>query len=575
MFARQGRQGQGHLDHRINGYQCREDLRETSLRHCYPDSPKIVLRESNSSCSFGASGGNNEAVAICAVPGYVGCYNNEEMDSINRDSMTLPSMTINACRRHCRNLIYRYAMLQHGDTCFCAGVVPKNRLGDTLCGIECSGDGQQVCGDKTAFSVLDVTIGVCNDPLNKADVYYFGDMFSAFECDQGMKPVNATAIQCVMGTSTNEFIWNGATIRECKGHKEKDDDGDSPEIIEEVDDGYSPEIIETVNVGECDSHDSSKRLGIIIGVFLCLNLVLIVLAIFIWQWKKYIKHSPAYQGTIILERQNTCCIGRDILNMLNRFGQFLVKRFQNEPNADDVQINEDTEDQNLTCLTPETICSVENKGTNTEEMSSLAIENEHLLENTSQKIPDEPSRKSKNPDETSNQSKGEINGIKGNKTVPTTIKTGSVENSPVASTSNAIKTDEMKIEKRNALNNSNNSITEMESLSERSESPGSTNYDRRKKETNDSEHANRIDNPSKLAKDIENIATLGHDGNKEVPPEDSAAGDDKNNGTSTPTSDVNQPDDLKENDIDETNSKEEQESWTEFVLSFLPGWSQV
>ncbi|XP_072047776.1 uncharacterized protein [Amphiura filiformis] len=229
MFARQGGQGQGNLGHSISGYQCREDLREKSLRYCYPDSPKQDLRESNSSCSFGTSGGNNEAVAICAVPGYVGCYNKEQTDSADIGNITSPSMTINVCRHHCRDLIYKYAILLNGDTCFCASVVPRNRLGDSLCSTECSGNGDQVCGDKTTFSVYDVTIGVCADPLNKTDdVYYFGDIFSAFDCGNGMEPVNTTIIQCVMGTNGNECMWNDTSTPECK---DKVNDGDNNTIF--------------------------------------------------------------------------------------------------------------------------------------------------------------------------------------------------------------------------------------------------------------------------------------------------------------------------------------------------------
>ncbi|XP_072047975.1 uncharacterized protein [Amphiura filiformis] len=230
MFARQGGYGYGIKDTFINGYNCKEDLSETSLQYCYPDTPKPVQNESDASCSFGTFGGNNEAVAICAVPGYVGCYN-REMDHMDIESITLPSMTINVCRRHCRKLVYRYALLQNGDTCLCAGVVPRHRLGDTSCKTQCSGDDNAVCGDKVTLSVYDVTIGVCSDPLNKTDVYYFGDIIRTFECRQGMERVNTSAIQCVIGTSVNGYGWNDTSIPDCK---EKAGKGDGANIEKEI-----------------------------------------------------------------------------------------------------------------------------------------------------------------------------------------------------------------------------------------------------------------------------------------------------------------------------------------------------
>ncbi|XP_072047042.1 uncharacterized protein [Amphiura filiformis] len=216
MFARQGGQGQGTREHVINGYQCREDLRERSLHNCYPDHPKLRVRDdSNSSCGTGHSSVSNEAVTICAVPGYVGCYD-EDVISTNLETLTLSNMTINACRRYCRKHIYLYAFLHKGDSCVCGSLVPDIRLGDIACSIECSGDANQVCGNKAASSVYDVTVGTCTDPSKRTDdVYYFGEIY-AIQCDQGMEPVNGTAIQCVLKTFANKFVWNDTRIPACK-----------------------------------------------------------------------------------------------------------------------------------------------------------------------------------------------------------------------------------------------------------------------------------------------------------------------------------------------------------------------
>ena len=64
-----------------------------------------------------------------------------------------------------------------------------------------------------------VTNGTCpQPPLAKGDdVYYFGETFDAFECDNGMELINASTIQCIIGSSMDTFIWNDTRIPECKG----------------------------------------------------------------------------------------------------------------------------------------------------------------------------------------------------------------------------------------------------------------------------------------------------------------------------------------------------------------------
>ena len=61
-----------------------------------------------------------------------------------------------------------------------------------------------------------VTKGFCNDPLNKTDIYFFGEIFNSFECAPGKELANIKSIQCVTGNSANEVMWNDTSLPECK-----------------------------------------------------------------------------------------------------------------------------------------------------------------------------------------------------------------------------------------------------------------------------------------------------------------------------------------------------------------------
>ena len=64
-------------------------------------------------------------------------------------------MTINLCRHHCRDRVKQYAFLNNGNTCFCGTAIPRIPASDMNCGIECTGDSRQVCGDDETSSVYD------------------------------------------------------------------------------------------------------------------------------------------------------------------------------------------------------------------------------------------------------------------------------------------------------------------------------------------------------------------------------------------------------------------------------------
>ena len=64
-------------------------------------------------------------------------------------------MTINNCRRQCKQCTHLYSFLTRGNTCFCGDLRPANALEDEECNIQCSGDSNQVCGARDKVSVYD------------------------------------------------------------------------------------------------------------------------------------------------------------------------------------------------------------------------------------------------------------------------------------------------------------------------------------------------------------------------------------------------------------------------------------
>ena len=63
-----------------------------------------------------------------------------------------------------------------------------------------------------------VNEGICVDPLNGSDVYYYGDIFSNFNCTSGKVMTGVKAIQCVKGVTNHDMIWN-ASFPYCTGEK--------------------------------------------------------------------------------------------------------------------------------------------------------------------------------------------------------------------------------------------------------------------------------------------------------------------------------------------------------------------
>ncbi|XP_072016829.1 uncharacterized protein [Amphiura filiformis] len=191
-------------------YRCKID--STALYNCVHDKPKTGL------CAV-----NSYVQAVCAVPGYVGCFrrNNIDMNVLNIDSsqnMT-SRLCINLCQKEYGTL--RYAGLVDGNICKCLDEdFLKNTPDmseDINCDVPCSGDENDVCGGASNwYSVYDVTLGVCEDPgvpnngsvrNNVTRTFQFGSIVS-FICDTGFILVGSPSIQCILGTMPNETKWN-------------------------------------------------------------------------------------------------------------------------------------------------------------------------------------------------------------------------------------------------------------------------------------------------------------------------------------------------------------------------------
>ena len=61
-----------------------------------------------------------------------------------------------------------------------------------------------------------VNEGICVDPLNGSDVYYYGDIFINFNCTSGNVIDGVKTIQCVKGVNNDDMIWD-TNFSECTG----------------------------------------------------------------------------------------------------------------------------------------------------------------------------------------------------------------------------------------------------------------------------------------------------------------------------------------------------------------------
>ena len=94
-----------------------------------------------------------------SVPGYVGCFKPDSSLMINLlfsdDKIESEGLSISGCRLHCRHQSFRYAFLLKGSMCYCSNETNGERVDDSECQTECSGDSNQACGSDMTVSAYD------------------------------------------------------------------------------------------------------------------------------------------------------------------------------------------------------------------------------------------------------------------------------------------------------------------------------------------------------------------------------------------------------------------------------------
>ncbi|XP_072047044.1 lysyl oxidase homolog 2-like [Amphiura filiformis] len=155
MFAGQGGMGQGNRKASLYDYKCRYAY--PSLRECLPRPPIILPSQyQGPSCGPGSSGLGNEAVTVCSVPGYIGCFKTKSNTKETSHELYLDnqSMTVRKCRNHCRGLGLQLACLYDGNMCLCRETVADYvNFRDENCNFECTGQELETCGSSNAISV--------------------------------------------------------------------------------------------------------------------------------------------------------------------------------------------------------------------------------------------------------------------------------------------------------------------------------------------------------------------------------------------------------------------------------------
>ena len=67
------------------------------------------------------------------------------------------------------------------------------------------------------MSTFSVSTGLCVDPYNQSNSYYYGDIVSAGKCpDAKYEVYGSPEVQCIMGNSWNETRWSGP-FPHCQG----------------------------------------------------------------------------------------------------------------------------------------------------------------------------------------------------------------------------------------------------------------------------------------------------------------------------------------------------------------------
>ncbi|KAJ8032925.1 Galectin-3-binding protein [Holothuria leucospilota] len=113
--------------------------------------------QSNSSCDH-----STDAVVVCQIPSYEGCYQEETPGWLKRNILRNGNMTLSFCISTCRRYGFSYARLGSGSVCHCG----NNRTGFgsnraiSYCNMVCTGNLNEICGgNSTIYSYFATSLG--------------------------------------------------------------------------------------------------------------------------------------------------------------------------------------------------------------------------------------------------------------------------------------------------------------------------------------------------------------------------------------------------------------------------------
>ncbi|XP_072037170.1 uncharacterized protein [Amphiura filiformis] len=129
-------------------------------------------------------------------------------------------MTIKMCTDFCitQPTTMRFAGVQYAEECFCgvesADYARLGRKEDHECDYTCSGNSDEICGGTNRISIYDLTGSLsCKHPslpngVIAGDDFSFGN-WVIFTCDSNFELIGDSALQCVLGDTSNESSWSG------------------------------------------------------------------------------------------------------------------------------------------------------------------------------------------------------------------------------------------------------------------------------------------------------------------------------------------------------------------------------
>uniref|UniRef100_A0A1I8HTR8 WSC domain-containing protein n=1 Tax=Macrostomum lignano TaxID=282301 RepID=A0A1I8HTR8_9PLAT len=84
--------------------------------------------------------------ADISVPSTLGCYKDQAVRDLTERPM-VGKMSINRCRKLCRELGYKYAGVQYSNQCWCGNSYGRyGKVAESYCNLKCTGHKDQICG---------------------------------------------------------------------------------------------------------------------------------------------------------------------------------------------------------------------------------------------------------------------------------------------------------------------------------------------------------------------------------------------------------------------------------------------